>query len=236
MDRMIDRDAIKVIAFDADDTLWANEPRFREAERRAAEVLKEYGPLEKISKELYSIEIANMEDYGYGAKAFVLSMLENAVKISGGRLTGEQTGSIIGIGRWLLHNPATPLEAVPETLDALRGRYSLAVITKGELLDQEHKLERSGLLKYFDKVEIVSHKGPKEYLRFCQEMGILPGELLSVGNSFKSDIAPVLEIGGWGIHIPFEVMWELERTEEYPHPRLSNASSILEVKGLLGLV
>ena len=226
---------VKVIAFDADDTLWENETRFRAAESQVGEVLKEYCDLGTMSRELYSIELKNMPDYGYGAKAFTLSMLENAVKISGGRLTGEQTGRIIEIGRELLHNPATPLEGVRETLSRLRdsGRYRLAVLTKGDLLDQEHKLSRSGLSEYFDFVEIVSDKSTKEYSSLLEHLGAGISEFMMVGNSFKSDIAPVLELGGYGAHIPFHVTWELEKVEEYDHPHLFRVASFSELLGSL---
>ncbi len=229
---MIDFPDVKIIAFDADDTLWENETRFREAERKVGEVLSEYADFPTMSSSLYSIEVKNMPDYGFGAKAFTLSMLENAVKISGGRLTGEQTLRIIEAGRELLHNPAHPLPGVAETLSALRGsgRYRLVLLTKGDLLDQQHKVERSGLAGFFDLVEIVSDKSENEYLSLCARLDSDPAHLMMVGNSFKSDVAPVLEIGGYGVHIPFHVLWELEKIEEYDHPHLLRLSSFPELK------
>lgn len=226
---------VKVLAFDADDTLWLNEPLFRQAEREVADVLSEFGSFEYISDELYKIEFKNMPDYGFGAKAYVLSMIENALNLSGGNLSGDQIRTILESGRAILHNPATPLPGVEETLAALRdsGRYVLVMLTKGELLDQEHKIERSGLGKYFSHIEIVSNKSQREYLTLCDKLGIRVEELMMVGNSFKSDIAPVLELGGWGVHIPSETLWKLEHTEEYDHPRLFRLNSISDLRQVL---
>ena len=228
-------DGIKVLAFDADDTLWLNEPLFRKAERQVADVLSEFGNFEYISDELYKIEFKNMPDYGYGAKAYVLSMIENALNISGGKLSESQIRTILESGRSILHNPATPLPGVEETLAALRdsGRFTMVMLTKGELLDQEHKIERSGLAKYFSHIEIVSNKSQKEYLVLCEKLGVDVTEIMTIGNSFKSDIAPVLELGGWGAYIPSETLWKLEHTEEYDHHRLFRLNSFSDLRQVL---
>ena len=228
-------EGLKVVAFDADDTLWENEPLFRHAEKIVADALSEYGSFEYISDELYKVEFKNMEDYGFGAKAYILSMIENAVNLSKGKLTGDQVMFIIESGRSILHNPATPLPGVVETLDRLQsdGRYRLVMLTKGELLTQEHKIQRSGLAKYFSHIEIVSNKSQKEYLILCDKLGITPDQLLMVGNSFKSDIEPVLQLGGWGVHVPFRILWKLEHTEEYEHPRLFKAGTFNDLQGIL---
>ena len=231
----MDTDRIKVVAFDADDTLWESEPLYREAERQWAEMLKDHGTLEELSAALYAVEVANMEDLGFGAKAFTLSLLETSIKVTGGALTAEQTSRILGIGRRLLHNPAEPMPGVRRTLEALHGsgRYRMVLLTKGDLLDQEHKTERSGLAPYFDCIRVVSDKTGREYRNLLQESGIGPESFLMVGNSFKSDIKPVLELGGWGIHIPFRITWELERTEEFDHERLARAERFEDILSLL---
>ena len=226
---------VKVLAFDADDTLWSNEPLFREAERKVAEALSEFGDFDYISDELYKVEFKNMGDYGFGAKAYVLSMIENAVNLTGGKLTGEQVMFIIDSGREILRNPATPLPGVEEALEKLSecGLYTMVLMTKGELLDQERKIARSGLAKYFRHIDIVSNKSQKKYLDLCDRMRISPEELLMVGNSFKSDIEPVIQLGGWGIYIPSETLWKLEHTEEYEHPRLVRADRFSDLPGIL---
>ena len=225
----------KVIAFDADDTLWSNEPLFREAERKVADQLSEFGDFQHISDELYKVEFKNMEDYGFGAKAYILSMIENAIKISGGKVTAGQISFILDSGREILHNPATPFPGVIDTLEKLKadGRYRLVLLTKGDLLDQERKLSRSGLAKYFDHIEIVSNKSQKEYRILCKKMGISPEELIMVGNSFKSDIEPVLQLGGWGVFIPFKILWKLEHTEEYDHHKLFKVNTFQEIFSIL---
>ena len=228
-------EGIKVIAFDADDTLWSNEPLFREAERKVADQLSDFGDFQYISDELYKVEFKNMEDYGFGAKAYILSMVENAIKISGGKVTAGQISFILDSGREILHNPATPFPGVIDTLEKLKadGRYRLVLLTKGDLLDQERKLSRSGLAKYFDHIEIVSNKSQKEYRILCEKMGIIPEELIMVGNSFKSDIEPVLQLGGWGVFIPFEILWKLEHTEEYDHHKLFKVNTFQEIISIL---
>ena len=226
---------IKVVVFDADDTLWANQPYFDEAEDRYASLLSDYGEAEYIKGELFSTEMRNMDELGFGATAFTLSMIETALRIGGESLPVSAVSDIYAIGRSLLRIPATPLEGVEETLHRLAGsrRFRLVVLTKGNLLDQERKLERSGLCRYFDHVEIVSDKNEKAYSDFVAFLGIDASEMIMVGNSFKSDIAPVLAIGGYGAYIPFHTIWQHERAEEYSHPRLIRLDSIVQLSGML---
>lgn len=222
---------VKTIAFDADDTLWENETLFREAERQWAEVMKDYGSLEELSAILYKREAENMEDLGFGAKPYLISVLETSAALAGDKLTGPMVAKIIAAGRQIMRNPATPLPGVKEALQAIRDKkkYRMVMLTKGDLLDQEHKIARSGLGCFFDRTVITSNKSKKEYLELCQAEGITPENLLMVGNSFKSDIAPVLELGGWGAYVPFKVIWEHEKTEEYEHPRLLKLSALGEL-------
>ena len=218
----IDQTDIKVIAFDADDTLWENQPYFDAVEDRFCALLAEYGGDRHVREELLGTEMRNMAELGYGATAFTLSMIETALRLSGGKVSAGTIGKVYGLGRSLLRIPATPLDGVTETLEriSLSGRYRMIVLTKGNMLDQEHKLERSGLGKYFDHVEIVSDKNENTYSGLLAFFGIRASELLMVGNSFKSDISPVLQIGGYGAYIPFRTTWQHEQTEEYAHPRL----------------
>lgn len=219
---------IKVIAFDADDTLWNNEPFFQEIERYYTELLSKYGDAEKISAELFRTEMDNLERYGYGVKGFTLSMLETALRISKREVPADTLDMIILWGKLLLDMPIELLPDVKETLKALkeRDRYRLVVATKGDLLDQQRKLKRSGLADYFDHVEIMSDKTEKEYIKLMKTLQVSPEEFLMVGNSLKSDIQPVLAIGGYAVHVPFEVMWQHEVAESFEHPRLRQIKSL----------
>lgn len=222
---------IKVIAFDADDTLWSNEPFFQDVERKYTELLSEYGGTKEISAALFETEMNNLESLGYGAKAFTLSMVETALRISRQTIPAEKIQQIILLGKSLLEMPIELLPGVEDTLKALRAesRYRLVVATKGDLLDQERKLKRSGLMPYFDHIEIMSDKTEKEYLRLLNQLQTTPEEFLMIGNSLKSDIRPVLAIGGYGVHIPFEVMWQHEVVDAFTHPRLKQMKSLAQL-------
>lgn len=228
---------IKVIVFDADDTLWDIQSYFDRAEDIFTDELKEYGKAEELSEILYRTESANMPVLGYGAKAVCISMVETALAVSGGKVSGDSLMRILSAAKSLLSLPATPLPGVVETLKALKGqgRYRLTVLTKGDLLDQESKLRRSGLGEYFDNVVVVSEKGRKEYLDLCRSESVAPSEMAMVGNSFKSDIIPVVEIGGRGIYIPSHSIWRHEVVEEFCHPNIVRLDSFAEILPLLGL-
>ena len=198
---------IKVIAFDADDTLWINETYFREAEDAFAALLSPYETKNKITQELFKTEIKNLSIYGYGIKGFVLSMLECALVLSNYQLPPETLGEIIAIGKEMLEKPIQLLDGVEEVLESLQGKYKLIVATKGDLLDQERKLEKSNLLHYFHHIEVMSDKKEKDYLKLVKHLDIVPGQLLMIGNSLKSDVLPLLEIGAKAIHIPFHTTW-----------------------------
>lgn len=228
---------IKVIVFDADDTLWDIQSYFDRAEDIFTDELKEYGKAEELSEILYRTESANMPVLGYGAKAVCISMMETALAVSDGKVSGDSLMRILSAAKSLLSLPATPLPGVVETLKALKGqgRYRLTVLTKGDLLDQESKLRRSGLGEYFDNVVVVSEKGRKEYLDLCRSESVAPSEMAMVGNSFKSDIIPVVEIGGRGIYIPSHSIWRHEVVEEFSHPNIVRLDSFAEILPLLGL-
>ena len=226
---------IKLIAFDADDTLWDCQSHFEAVEREYCQLLSDYGTPQHISNELFKLETANMPELGYGSKAFTLSLIENAVMVSGGRVAASTLLKIEMLGRSLLSIPATPLEGVEDAMKAIRqmSRYRMVVFTKGEILDQENKLRRSGLWDYFDRVEVVADKTPRQYRELCAMFGIGIEELLMVGNSFRSDIEPVLRLGGNAVHIPFEVEWAHEMAEEFDHDNLLRIQSISQLPQIL---
>ncbi|MDO5446496.1 MAG: HAD family hydrolase [Prevotellaceae bacterium] len=229
------KDKIKVIAFDADDTLWDNETHFLDVENQMCELLSRYADTQDIKDSLFKVEMANMEDYGYGAVAFTMNLIENAIKISKGRVTANEILQISELGRTLLRLDAKPLDGVTDTLEQLKasGKYRLVVFTKGELLTQENKLKRSELLPYFDLVRIVSDKHETEYRNLCNDMSIAADELLMVGNSLKSDVMPALNIGAWAIHIPFAVTWQHEVIESFTHNHMATLSSFSEITKLI---
>ena len=205
---------IKVIAFDADDTLWVNEPYFRTAEKAFCELLKEYVPEEECNELLYKFEMQNLPLYGYGIKPFVLSLIEAAITISKKKIPLEVVSEIIAIGKEMLQMPVELIDGIEATLAHLSKKYLLVMATKGDLLDQERKLIKSGLEKYFHHIEVMSDKQPKNYQKLITHLDISPSQFLMVGNSLKSDVLPVLEIGSYAIHIPFHTTWEHEKVEE----------------------
>ncbi|MBI9065632.1 MAG: HAD family hydrolase [Marinilabiliaceae bacterium] len=205
---------IKVIGFDADDTLWVNETFFRETEKEFANLLKAYAETDEVYRILYKVEVANMSIYGYGIKAFVLSLIETANLISGFRITARETDQIIQLGKEMLNKPVELLEGVEEVLQKLHGHYRLIVATKGDLLDQERKLKKSGLIDYFHHIEVMSDKTPDTYKNLIHHLDIQSGQFLMIGNSMKSDILPVIELGGYGIHVPFHTTWHHEVVSE----------------------
>jgi len=207
---------IKVIAFDADDTLWVNEPYFREAEDRFCNLVSDFMPPEMARKELYKIEMQNMELYGYGAKAFALSLIEAAIKFREGQISAAIVEEILSIGREIIDHPVELLDNVIELLGRLKQRYRLLVVTKGDLLEQERKLDKSGLRPYFEHIEILSNKTEDNYKQLLNYLSISPDEFLMVGNSLRSDILPVLKIGAQAVYVPFHTVWLHEVAEIKP--------------------
>lgn len=204
---------VRVIGFDADDTLWSNEPYFRDAEEKFCDLMETWLPRHSAQRELFATEIDNLKLYGYGIKAFMLSMIETALRIGGDTLPSDAVARIIEIGRSQLELPVILLEGVEETLQNLYGRYRLVVVTKGDLLDQERKLEKSGLAGYFHHIEIVSEKRASDYQKLLRHLDVNSNEFLMIGNSLKSDILPVLELGCLGVHVPFHTTWEHEQVD-----------------------
>lgn len=203
-------DKIKVIGFDADDTLWVNEPYYQETEHQLCLLMADYLSASDVSKELFKIEMSNMALYGYGAKAFILSVVETAIKVSEGKVPASVIQQIIGLGKELINRDIELLDGIELLLSQLQGKYRLIVATKGDLLDQERKLRKSGLLPYFHHIEIMPDKQEVDYQKLLSRLDITPDEFLMVGNSLKSDILPVVAIGGKGVYVPFHTTWQHE--------------------------
>ncbi len=229
-----DYSRVTAIGFDADDTLWVNETYFRESEHRFAQLLSEYDTENKIQQDLFKIEIANLDLYGYGIKGFMLSMIEAAIDISNGNIDSQGIAEILAIGKEMLTKPVELLDGVKEVLEALSDKYRLILITKGDLLDQERKLELSGLGKYFHHIEVVSDKKEHNYKNLLDHLEIDPAEFLMIGNSLKSDILPLINIGAAAIHIPFHVTWAHEHVEDSETDRAYHVlETIADVPDLL---
>ena len=206
---------IKVIGFDADDTLWVNETYFREAEERVGLLLSHYETPNKIDQELFKMEMKNLSIYGYGVKGFILSMIELAVELSNGKVSNTIIAEILEIGKDMINKPIELLDGVEDVLKTLSKDYKLIVATKGDLLDQERKLEKSGLLKYFHHIEVLSEKQEVNYKQLLKRLDIEPEAFVMVGNSLKSDILPLVKIGSKAIHVPFHTTWQHEKVSNH---------------------
>ncbi len=225
---------VKVIAFDADDTLWVNETYFRDAENRFAALLEPYETNIKIQQELFKTEIKNLKDYGYGIKGFVLSMIEVAIDLSDGNISPSKINDLLEIGKEMLHAPVDLLPGVPEVLRELSGRFKLIVVTKGDLVDQERKLIKSGLLPFFHHVEVLSEKKEEDYLKLMDRLDISPRDFLMVGNSLKSDVLPLIEIGAQAIHVPFHTTWAHEEVEYHSSKKFDILTELKHIIELIG--
>ncbi len=204
---------IKIIAFDADDTLWVNEPYYRETEKKFCRLMEGYLPEEQTMEELLSIEISNIDLFGYGAKGFTLSMIETAIRISKSDIQSEIIEKIIVLGKELIEKPIELLDDIVPVLSKLKQDFKLILATKGDLLDQERKLRKSGLSDYFDHIEIMSDKKESNYIYLIRKLGIKAEEFLMIGNSVKSDVLPIIAIGGQAIHVPYHITWQHEEVD-----------------------
>lgn len=228
----IDYDKIKVIGFDADDTLWVNETYFREAEEAFAQLLSDYETPNKIDQELFKIEIKNLDLYGYGVKSFILSMVESALDISNNNVSNQVLEKILNIGKDMINKPVELLDGVEEVLKTLSQKYRLILATKGDLLDQERKLKKSGLNQYFHHIEVLSDKKEENYSKLLNHLDIKPSEFLMVGNSLKSDILPLINIKANAIHVPFHTTWVHEQVNE----KEANGKDFKTIKSLRELL
>ncbi len=204
---------ISTVIFDADDTLWHNESLFTVSHQKFGALLAPYHERTWIDERLYATEVRNLALFGYGIKGFTLSMIETAIELSEGRIGGAEIQHLIDLGKDMIRAPVEPLPHVRETLEQLRGRFQLMVITKGDLFDQESKVARSGLGDFFRHVEVVSEKNAAVYGAVFERLGLVPSQAVMVGNSLKSDILPVLEHGVTGVHIPYHTTWVHEQVD-----------------------
>jgi putative hydrolase of the HAD superfamily len=225
---------LSTIAFDADDTLWHSERLFKLTEERFAALLADHVDSEGLSRRLLETEKRNLDFYGYGRKGFVLSMIETAIDVTDGKVPTAILKDLIDLGRDMAAHPIEILPDVRETLEAVAERYRVLLITKGDLLDQEQKLARSGLGELFQAVEIVSDKSPLTYQRIFTRHGDGPERSMMVGNSLKSDIVPAIAVGSWGTFVPHPLTWAMEHAEAPAHAlRFRQLERIGELTALL---
>ncbi|GAB5505023.1 MAG: HAD family hydrolase [Rhizobiaceae bacterium] len=204
---------LTTIGFDADDTLWQNEQFFRMTERQFAELLADFAEADHLGERLLEAERRNLGHYGFGIKGFTLSMIETAIEVTDGNVPARVIAEILDAGREMLRHPVETLPHAEETLTELAGSHRLVLITKGDLFDQERKVAASGLGELLDAVEIVSDKKADTYRTLFARHGDGPERAMMVGNSLKSDVIPAIEAGGWGVHVPHDLTWELEHAE-----------------------
>lgn len=235
IDQPLSLQSIKAIAFDADDTLWINETFFRDAEDQFCALLSDYISYEDCQKRLFEMEMRNLPLYGYGIKPFALSLIEAAIEMTQGAVGLDVIQSLIQLGKEMLNAPVELIDGIETVLQHLKQKnIRLVVATKGDLLDQERKLQRSGLAQYFHHIEVMSDKQPKNYEKLIAHLDIKPEQFLMVGNSLKSDIIPVLEIGGTAFHIPFHTTWIHEQIDyEIEHQKFRSFKKASDMLALL---
>lgn len=225
---------IKVIAFDADDTLFINEPYFEATEKKFNGLMESYLSHQSLSQELFRQQIENLPLYGYGIKSYILSMIETTIKVSNGTASLKHIERILELGKELLQQPIELLDGVEETLKALHGKYKLVVATKGDLKDQQRKLHDSGLGPYFHHIEVMADKTELNYEKLLKRLDIEAHEFFMVGNSLRSDVLPVLNIGGYAAHVPFHTTWAHELIDhEIEHDNFWEFKSLDEIIPLL---
>ena len=222
---------VEVIGFDADDTLWENEDIFLEAQNELKIILMDY--VDNLDEELLKTEKLNLKLYGYGVKGFILSVIETSIMSSNGKLDIHVVKRILNLGKKMLSSPVILMKGVRKTLDLLSKNYTLVLITKGDLLDQENKIKNSKLSGYFKHIEIVSEKNKKTYKNILKKINVKPKNFLMVGNSFKSDIAPVLELGAEGVYIPYKYTWNHEKIDMKDYTNFLNLENISNLTSVL---
>jgi putative hydrolase of the HAD superfamily len=225
----------RFIGFDADDTLWHNENIFEKVHERYYELLARHHDAATVKRTLDATERRNVPLYGYGIKGYLLSSIETALDLTDGKISPEEIRELLAAGREMLEHPVELLEGAREVLEQLAPDFRLIMITKGDLKDQERKLAKSGLADRFEEVEIISEKDDRAYGRIFKRHGIDPANFLMVGNSVKSDILPVLALGGSAVHVPYRITWELEHAELPPNTdgRFFEAKSLRDVPAIV---
>ena len=222
---------IRMVGFDGDDTLWRSEDYYRGAQREFEGLLARYVDLDDVYARLYAVEKRNLALFGYGAKGMTLSMLEAAIEITGSRIEARDLHRIVAIGKSLLQHPVELLPGIADAVAAIARMHPVVLVTKGDLFHQEAKVRESGLAGFFRRIEIVSEKDVPTYARLLEEFGVAACEFVMIGNSLRSDIAPVLELGGWGVHMPYHVTWahETEASVADDAPRLRRVAGADEL-------
>ncbi|MFK7048493.1 dUMP phosphatase [Flavobacterium columnare] len=222
--------ALKIIAFDADDTLWHNEPYFDEAQEKFCALFHGYASHQEILQLILNNQIKNLPLYGFGIKGFTLSMMESALQLTQNQISGNIINKIIQIGKDLLLKPVELLPEVEEVLKQLKDNYKLIVATKGDLKDQHRKLHDSGLGHYFHHIEVMTDKTEIDYTKMLGRLDIQVQNFMMIGNSLKSDVLPVLNIGGYGVHIPYHTTWAYEQIDfEIKHDKFKAFESIKDI-------
>jgi putative hydrolase of the HAD superfamily len=207
----------QLIAFDGDDTLWHNERSYRDSRDRFRQLLASVDVAlseEEVEARVNETELANLQYFGYGVSSFTLSLIETAIQLTGQRISAGDVGRLVAMAKEMMTEPVELFEGARRTVAALAADYPLMLITKGDLLHQTSKLERSGLREHFDYVEVVSHKTPQVYTSILNRHGIDPANFLMIGNSLRSDILPVIEVGGWAVHVPAALSWSYEDADQ----------------------
>jgi putative hydrolase of the HAD superfamily len=227
---------IALVGFDADDTLWHSERYFQDAHAEFERIVGAYVDLADagVHDRLLATERENIKLFGYGAKGMTLSMLETAIALTSERISAADLHRIVGLGKSILQHPVELLPGVRAAVEAVAATHRVVLITKGDLFHQERKVAASGMADLFQRIEIVSEKDEKSYARLFKEFDVSPDAFAMVGNSQKSDIAPVLALGAWGIHVPYPLVWALDRAEIDPaHPRFASVTNAGEVPAVL---
>jgi len=207
---------IEMIAFDADDTLWHNEYLYREVKRQFARLLSPYMPVEETERRLEQVDVRNLETYGYGIKSFILSLVEAGIEFSNQRIQASEIQQIIDFSRQMLDSEIQLIEQVEDTLVKLSPSHDLMLITKGDLFEQQRKIKRSGLASYFRYSEVVNEKKAENYQNLLDKYALNPQRFLMVGNSLRSDILPVLAVGGLAAYVPYDLTWDHENAVDPP--------------------